>query len=97
VPIVALAARFAGARPVAETGFDPAPLAPAQTELRLTFSGDVPGVAGLSYRISGQYGAANRGPYSVGPLYGPSEGYTEAALLPLPQWAGGVGLQYDLK
>jgi len=97
LPTIALAARYAGSRPVSQTGFVEAPDAPAQTELRLTVTGVVPGLEALSFRSSLNYAFADRGPYVIGPLSTPTETFTRPELAPENQLTLGFGLQYEMR
>jgi hypothetical protein len=63
-------------------------------------SGDVPRVAGLSYRLSANYAFADRGAYVVGPVQEISyraQGapIPRAELVPVDTFRVAVGLQYD--
>jgi outer membrane receptor protein involved in Fe transport len=95
LPVLALAARHAGRRPVVDSEFDPTPFAPAQTELRATVSGPLPWLSGLSYRLSANYAFAGRGAYAIGPLVEPTADYARQELVPQRQIEVAVGLQYD--
>lgn len=71
------------------------PVAPQQVELRATINGPVPGITGLSYRLSANWAFADRGPYVVGP----SQDRTyllSPQLVPVDPFRAVVGLQYDL-
>ena len=68
-PVIGLAAHYAGKRPAArafEKYFTPPPYVGPQVELRLTISGPVPVLPGLSYRASLDYAFADKAPYIVG-------------------------------
>ncbi|HEY3447911.1 MAG TPA: TonB-dependent receptor [Myxococcales bacterium] len=92
-PVVSLAVRFAGPRPAAESEFDPTPEAPPQVELRAAVTGRL---GGMSYSLMASWSLARRGPYAVGPLRGPQEGYTTQELIPLNRFQAGLQLGYDL-
>jgi outer membrane receptor protein involved in Fe transport len=99
-PVFALATRFTGQR-IADRawdgGFTVFPVAPPQAELRGTISGPVPGLTGLSYRVSATYIFGSRGPYVVGFSQGGNDitrDYPE--LVPVDKFRTTVGLQYDL-
>jgi len=97
LPVIGLAALFFGERLAdrANDGmFVPTPKAPAQVEARLTLSGDVPGVAGLSYRATVDAALANRNPYVVGPLQAATPDHPSAELSPVDRFRVGVGLWY---
>lgn len=93
LPTVALATRMTG-RQQARGDFKPPAYAPTQVELRLTVTGDVPGVKGLSYRAMGNYATASRDPYAIGPTRKGSP--DEAHLLPVEHFEGLLGLSYDV-
>ena len=96
LPVVALATRFLGSRPVdLADGFSPAPYAPPQVELRLTLSGPVPLMRGLGYRAIANYAFADRGPYVVGPVTGTLPTQTQPQLIPVDRFRTTVGLQYE--
>jgi outer membrane receptor for ferrienterochelin and colicins len=110
-PVIGIAARFLGKRPAARTferytpqigrvdpyQFAKQPYVEPQLELRLTVSGPVPFVPGLSYRGSLDYAFSDQAPYIVGR---PVDNHN-VRTSPTPQFApvdrfrGTVGLQYD--
>jgi outer membrane receptor for ferrienterochelin and colicins len=102
LPTVALATSFVGKRPAdrANDGnFAVVPYAPAEVDLRLTLSGYVPGLRGLSYRLSANYVTASHSPYVAGPTQtvdtsapGPRP-YAELA--PVNRFTTFLTLQYD--
>jgi outer membrane receptor for ferrienterochelin and colicins len=108
-PTVALAGHYRAARPSdAAWAFSPPPYAPPLVELRLTVSGAVPGVAGLTYRATANYAFAAKGPYNIGPAQyqnyiGPRDPLTgetylinrSPELIPIDRFRAGVGVQYD--
>lgn len=70
LPTVALAATFVGRRPAdryADGGFAVTPYAPAQARFRLTISDAMPGIAGLSYRLSAELVTRGDSAYVAGP------------------------------
>lgn len=93
-PVVALATRFTGDRPVStpdDTGrFE---LVSPQLELRTTVSGPFRPLPGLGYRVSGSYAFADRYPYVVGPAL-LADGSQEKA--PVDQVKIAAALYYDL-
>ena len=93
LPVLGLAARFEGPRPVAGTSFVPAPEASPQVELRAAVSGPISG--GLSYRLAASGALTGATPYAVGPLRGPQPGYDAQAVLRIPRYQVLLGLQYD--
>ena len=96
LPTAAVATHFLGPRPadLSSGQFSPDPFASAQAELRLTLSGDVPGVTGLSYRAMANYAFAERGPYVVGPVTNSIPTQTIPQLTPVDRFRTTVGLQY---
>jgi outer membrane receptor protein involved in Fe transport len=97
LPVVGLAVLFLGERLAdrANDGmFTPTPRAPAQVEARLTLSGDVPGVAGLSYRVSADAALASRNPYVVGPMQAGTPQQPGAELSPVDRFRAAIGLAY---
>jgi outer membrane receptor for ferrienterochelin and colicins len=95
LPTVALASQFVGPRPADLNGqFEPDPFARTQLQLRLTLSGDVPGLTGLSYRASANYSVADRGAYVVGPVTRATPAQPTAQLNPIDRFRTTLGLQY---
>ena len=94
---VGLGAYLLGPRPanLSSDQFSPNPYAPGLVELRLTLSGDVPGVKGLAYRGILNYETASRGPYVVGPVTASIPSQTTPQLIPIDRFRSTVGLQYD--
>jgi outer membrane receptor for ferrienterochelin and colicins len=98
-PTIALVASAQGARPVENafvSGFQPIPYVPAQLVLRATLSGEIPGVQGLSYRITGFYSTTSQEPYLAGPDVPPSPQYTSPSLVPIDRGRVIVGVEYRL-
>ena len=96
-PVIGLAALFFGERladRANDGGFMPTPKAPPQVEARLTLSGDVPGVAGLSYRATVDAALASHNPYVVGPVQAATPDQPSAQLSPVDRFRVGVGLWY---
>jgi outer membrane receptor protein involved in Fe transport len=98
-PTVALAAHWMGKRYAdrAFTGGWPnaeLPVAPPELELRVTVSGPVPGLPGLSYRLGASWASADRGPYVVGPMQDAAAG-AAPQLVPVDPFRVMGGLQYD--
>jgi outer membrane receptor protein involved in Fe transport len=77
-----------------DAGFQPVPFAPAQLDLRLTATGSVPAVPGLSYQLSVDYLFGTRGPYVMGPVLVALPDNPRAELTPLAPLRGSVGLEY---
>ncbi|MBK9001233.1 MAG: TonB-dependent receptor [Myxococcales bacterium] len=89
LPTAALATRIISRRQLtrSEPGF-----ADPQIELRAALTGPVPGLTGLSYRLTANYTVVDDSPYVVGPPL-PSG---ERLRAPVDRFRTGVGLQYDL-
>jgi hypothetical protein len=71
---------------------------PAFVGLRATISGPVPGVRGLSYRLSANWVGIERGPYIVNPPAGSSVvgfGAAQPLAVPVDTFRTTIGLQYD--
>ena len=95
-PTLALASYLLGPRPAdLSSHFTPGPFAEPQLELRLTITGDMPMVEGLSYRAFANYAVADRGPYVVGPVSSETPNQRSPQLLPVDRFRTAVGLQYD--
>jgi outer membrane receptor for ferrienterochelin and colicins len=97
LPTLAFAGYLLGDRPAAgafTSGFRPTPFAPVQIDLRLTATGDLPMVPGLSYRLSGDYLIGNEGPYVIGPVTTGTPENPSAELSPLPRYRVAIGLEY---
>ena len=100
VPTPALAVSYQAARPADRAfdgGFSKPPYAPADLQLRLTFSGVVPALEALRYRLSGTFGTATQGSYVVGPNQYASDETTQAALSPQRRVSGFLGLEYVIE
>jgi outer membrane receptor for ferrienterochelin and colicins len=91
LPTLALAGRYVSQRPIDEYTPDNPRFTPAQVELRLTLSGDLP-IAGLSYRLTANYTTSTLGPYAVGPI--PADDALRP-YIPIERFRTGIGLQYD--
>lgn len=96
-PTVALAARWVGRRPTdmyAPPGSEQAnpSFAAPSAEGRLTLSGAMPGVGGLSYRLTANYNTAKRSLYSA---HGGTLPDGSHEFVPNDQLRFGAGLQYD--
>ena len=97
LPVIGLSALFFGERladRANDGGFMPMPRAPPQLEARLTLSGDVPAIAGLSYRATVDAALASHNPYVVGPLQAATPDHPSAELSPVDRFRVGVGLWY---
>ncbi len=73
-----------------------AALAPTQVDWRLTATGDIPQVEGLTYRVMTNFALHNRMPYMVGPVQEPSSSSPTPFLSPVNRFTLMGGLQYDL-
>ena len=99
-PSIGLAAHFLGKRPAArafEKHFPSPPYVDPQLEMRLTVTGPVPFLPGLSYRASLNYVFSDEAPYIVGRPVDNRGGRTSptAQFAPVDPFRGSVGLQYD--
>jgi outer membrane cobalamin receptor len=99
-PTLALDTQFMARRPTArayEGLFSQPPYAPAQLRMRATVSGAVPGLTGLSYRVSGDYAVAGRAAYIAGRPVDLSGGLSSIPpeYVPVDQYGLAIGLQYD--
>jgi outer membrane receptor for ferrienterochelin and colicins len=100
VPTPALAVSYQDARPADRAfdgGFSNPPYAPADLQLRLTFSGAVPALEALRYRLSGTFGTASQGPYVVAPNQYAWDETTRAVLSPQRRLSGFLGLEYVIE
>lgn len=98
LPTVALAASFTGSRVSDrsyDAGFRPIPVAPGALDLRVTLTGSVPHVRGLSYRVIVAHAVHDRSPFAVGPLLRPVAGLAPPELAPVQRWNATLGVQYD--
>ena len=102
LPTVALAAKFMGPRladRALDGGFPVTPGVPTSVQLKLTFTGELAPVKGLSYRVGGDLSTARYSPYVAGPIQwadtrDPSS--PRAALTPVNRLTVFAGLQYEL-
>jgi outer membrane receptor for ferrienterochelin and colicins len=96
LPTIALATHVTGPRPadLSNGQFQPDPYARSQVQLRLTLSGNVPVLSGLSYRVMANYATASRGAYVVGPVTRAIPSQTTPSLVPVDRFRTTVGLQY---
>ena len=109
LPTVALAAHYQSTRPSDRAwAFSPPPFAPPLVEVRLTLTGPLPIVKGLTYRAYANYAFAEKGPYAIGPTQsGTFSGARDPVtgevivlvrpphLIPIERFRAGIGLQYD--
>jgi outer membrane receptor for ferrienterochelin and colicins len=99
-PSIGLGTHFLGKRPAArafEKYFPQPPYVDPQLEIRLTISGPLPFLKGLSYRGSLHYAFSDQAPYIVGRPVDNRGGRTSptAQFAPVDPFRGTVGLQYD--
>jgi len=97
-PVLGLAVAFFGRRladRAHDGGFEPPPAVPASADLRLSVTGPLPGLRGLSYRLTAGLSTATHAPYVVGPLQAATPNQSRAELTPVDRFRAGVGLQYD--
>ncbi len=96
-PTLALAVQYQERR-LADRAFDggfaATPSAPPHVELKLTASGNVPHVPGLTYSLSGSYSAARVSPYVIGPWQYAVDETTPYELAPLKRLQLFGGLEY---
>lgn len=71
-------------------------LAPTQLDWRITATGDVPQVKGLTYRVMTNIAVHDRMPYVVGPTQTPTAEHATPFLSPVNRFTLMGGLQYDL-
>ncbi|HEY6560464.1 MAG TPA: TonB-dependent receptor, partial [Polyangiaceae bacterium] len=104
IPTPALALSYIGSR-LADRPLDtgaPIPEVSPMAQLRLTVTGKIPGVSGLSYRLSGAATTTSRGPYVAGPNLTFTSGGAPLAdapplgFAPIDQFNAFVGLKYEL-
>ena len=76
--------------------FPTPPKAPAQVELRLTASGQVPGVSRLRYQVAGGYAFSPTSAYvaTMPPLY-PGFAAAPLVLRPIERYMGMLGVEYE--
>ena len=101
LPSVALATSFIAKRPAdraLDGGFEIPPYAPASVNVRLTFSGVVPAVKGLTYRLAADYVTAAKSAYVAGPTQFANSAANPAVaqLAPTNRLTGLLTLQYEL-
>jgi len=101
-PTLALATSFVGSRladRANDGNFPVTPKAPFSLTLRATISGDVPRIAGLSYRLSVNYVTGSYAPYVAGPIQQEDPTIPDrppAALAPVNRLSGFATLTYTL-
>jgi hypothetical protein len=98
-PTIGAAGMFFGKRPIDrayDAGWRAGTILDPQIELRLTLTGPVPFVKGLSYRASATYAFEDKAPYVVGTNQVKDDNTPLPNLLPVDQFRTAVGLSYDL-
>jgi outer membrane receptor for ferrienterochelin and colicins len=93
LPTVGLALRAVGRRPVADTSYDPKPMARPQGELRASVSGPIR--AGFCYLAVVNWALTDRTAYAVGPTRDPANGLGDQPVLRAPAFKATLGLRYD--
>jgi hypothetical protein len=100
LPVLAIAASVVGPRladRALDGNFPTLPEAPLALGLRVTVSGDVPKIRGLSYRVAWDFSTASTAPYVAGPnqFEDPSMANRPAAqLVPVNRMTGFATLRY---
>lgn len=97
LPTIGLIAQYQARRPADRAfdgGFAVSPYAPALATFRLTVSGEIPAVSGLSYRVSAAYTTTGVGPYVIGPNQYAYDETTRATLNPHSRLTAFAGLEY---
>lgn len=101
LPVVAVAAKVIGPRladRALDGNFPVTPAAPTNIQLKVTLTGNIAPVKGLSYRIGIDYSTASHSPYVAGPIQGfdsPDPSNPRAALTPINRFSAFSGLQYE--
>lgn len=101
-PVLALASSFVSSRladRANDGNFPITPVVPFSLTLRTTISGDMPGLAGLGYRLSFNYVTAKYSPYVAGPIQQEDPTVANrppAALAPVNRLSGFATLTYNL-
>ena len=97
LPTVALAGRFQNSLYADRTfdgGFTSPPHVPARIDLKLTLTGPIAKVRGLSYRLGAGYSFARVGPYVIGPNLYAQDSTTQAQLSPVERLYLFGGLEF---
>lgn len=92
-PTIGLALRAISSRPVADTTYDPVPMARPQAELRASLGGPLGG--GFSYGASFNWALTDRTAYAIGPIRGPENGLGYQPVLRTSAYRATLGLRYD--
>jgi outer membrane receptor protein involved in Fe transport len=99
LPTLALAVQFQGRRAIDRAfdgGFAPPITVEPHWQLRATASGPVPGIRGLSYRLSADRTFDRSSPYVIGPNLYASAAQPVAELAPLDRLRASIGLTYEI-
>lgn len=97
LPTLALAAQYQRRRladRALDGGFATAPSAPPHVELKLTISGELPSLPGLSYRMGANYAFSKVSPYVIGAWQFAVDETTPYELAPLRRFQVFAGVQY---
>ncbi|MEJ7728369.1 MAG: TonB-dependent receptor [Polyangiaceae bacterium] len=98
LPVLALVGQLLGRRAADRAfdgGFSREPWVGTSAVLRAAVTGDMPSLAGLSYRVTADYSTASSAPYVVGPTQYAADSTSRAALSPIDRFRVGLGLRYD--
>jgi outer membrane receptor for ferrienterochelin and colicins len=96
-PTLGVALQYLGRRPADRAfdgGFARTPYADPHVETRLTASGTAPFLAGLSYRLIGDYAFAREAPYVIGPNQNAADDSTPYELAPVRRMQLFLELEY---
>jgi outer membrane cobalamin receptor len=93
LPVLAVAARAAGPRPISGTTFTPVPEAKTQVEVKGAVSGPLSGA--LSYQLAGTWALTGATAYAVGPVREPQPGFDRQPTLAQPRFTAMLGLRLD--
>lgn len=99
LPTLGLAGHYVAASPVfgvVDESYPERPEGPSRWVGRLTLSGEMPVIAGLSYRAYVQGAVGDEAPISVSPVNSATASNPNPNLLPLETFRTGVGLDYNL-
>jgi outer membrane receptor for ferrienterochelin and colicins len=99
LPTLAVAAQYQNRRladRALDGGFASTPSAPPHVELKLTGTGAVSAVPGLTYRVGANYAFSRVSPYVIGPWQYALDETTPYELAPLRRLTIFVGLEYQL-
>jgi outer membrane receptor for ferrienterochelin and colicins len=100
LPTLGVALQYLGRRPADRAfdgGFARTPYADPHVETRLTASGTAPFLAGLSYRLIGDYAFAREAPYVIGPNQNATDDSTPYELAPVRRMQLFLELEYQFE